>query len=88
VGTGDLGTEVPQWCSGAEPQWGLGRSPQKPDMHTQSAVDKCIFVMRSYKIYGVPHAESATLTPTAQKTLRICTNLRHPNPTKTSVLHF
>jgi len=49
MGTGDLGDGSSQRGPGAEPQWGSGgdRSPQKPDMHIQFAVDKRIFVMCS-----------------------------------------
>jgi len=60
-----------------------GRSPQKPDIHTQSAVDKHIFVMCSYKIHGLcyPH-------PTPQKTLRICANLTtHPGRGRVGTCH-
>jgi len=64
----------------AEPSGDLGQSPQKPDMHIQSAVDKHIFVMCSLKIYGVPCSSCRICYPPPpplliQKILRICANL-------------
>jgi len=45
------------------------QGPHKPDMHIQSAVDKRIFVMCSYKIYGVPLGSCGVCYP-------------HPTPPK------
>jgi len=41
VGTGGLGTEVPQWVPRQNPMDGLRQSPQKPDIHrpTQFGAD-------------------------------------------------
>ena len=81
MGTWDLGTEVPQQGPRAELRWESGASPQKPDV--QSAVGKRIFVMCSYKIYGVPSGSCGVCYTSPilllQKTLRIYANLTtHP----------
>jgi len=59
VGTGDLGTEVPQRGPGAE-----------PDMHTQSAVDKHIFVIH------IRYTDSATPTLLLKKLFEFVQILR------------
>ena len=40
--TGGLGTEVPQQGPGAEPRWGLGRSPQKLKTYANNHSDNVL----------------------------------------------
>jgi len=66
VGTGGLGTEVPQQGPGAEPWWGSGAKPPE----ARNAYTICtgqthfhdVFIDR-YTVYLQAHAESATLPP-------------------------